>query len=707
MTDSPSPAAQWRDRLVLELAPTHGRAMGALRTASAAAIATVLLLYMQMPVLAPGIYLMFLISYDVPYLTLTNSLDSLVWQCVGVMAALGLVVVTDNDPMARVLGIAGFTFLSAFLLQTCRSPQVGINIGVFSVLTLTNWESHRPPAQLVYLSFAPILVGAIAMGCKIPLEYLFTSRDPVRALALEMSVRLKAVAALLRAMAQDAMPGERARATTAVSRLAFAGQGKMAALATEIHSRRRRSRVDSLPIGVYPMVARLLDQAASLGRGTADGLTGNWRPELLALATAMESMAAGHCPAPEQKHADDNNVAAPVAALRQTLEQIARLSHIELPADAESPGTTPTASAPATPATTTASSPAWFREDAFRNREYLVFAGKLSLSATLCYVLYNTLAWPGISTACLTVLIAGLNTSGASNQKLVCRLLGSIFGAVILGLGCQIFVWPYADTLMPFLVTVFGVSYLAAWIARGAHFGYVGLQIAFSFFLVAFQEVMAPHVRGEFAPSRLPVAPFTAPLAITQGRDRVVGILLALVVMWVVFHPIHPKRSVQRMRERLAHLLRHEAEQVEALLHGDPTEESRLREQALVIVTEIRAQSENIPYEFDRHVGADQAQAAEISEALLYAGNVFLHMSALAHSRDGMARAPEPFAAVARGLRDAATELMAPSGAPPTPDAAPSTTNLGPIGQTPLALGNASRSLIELHRRCEHVASMA
>lgn len=685
MSENLSIFMQWRQRLYLELAPTHGRGLGALRTAAAAVIATVILLHLQMPVLAPGIYLIFLISYDVPYLTIKRSLYAMGWQCVGVLAAIFLVVVTDNDPMARVLGIAAFTFLSAFLLQTGKDPQVGINIGVFSVLALTNWEMHRPPAQLVYLSFAPVLTGACAMGCKIAIEYTFTHRDPRNALQREMQSRLHAIAELFHAMASDAPSPTVAVKLNAVTRLAFAGQGKMDALATEFRSRvNHRKQLQGLSLSLIPLIVRLLDQAASLGRAGTAQLTGNWQEELEQLACRCASIAAQKTDVSAVAIEYEDEATHPLAGIAQSLDQLVAFSKEEPEAFSDSPHR----EIPSAP---------WLRCDAFTNREYVIFAGKLSLCAMLCYILYNALAWPGTSTACLTVLIAGLSTSGASNQKLFCRLLGATFGAVILGIGFQVLVYPYAETLLPFLFSVFLVTYLAAWIARGAHFGYVGLQIAFSFYLVAFQQSMLPPIRGgEFARSALPVYPFGAPLALTQGRDRIVGIFFALLVMWAVFHQIHPQRAIERMRTKLGQLLEHEARQIEQMPPMDSQTDSRLRLQAMAIVSEIRRLGEAIPYEFDRHVKEDLMKAEAIEQALVHAGSLFLHMNTLTHSAQEESASPALCAKVAEQLRsfaaflrDTSTEF--PSDWTMEDDAIPT-------------LRSAARSCAQLGRFCRQIS---
>lgn len=612
----------WQRQLLFELAPTHGRLAGALRTAAAAALAAAVLLHLQLPMIAPGIYLIFLISYDLPYLTFKHSLQELATQACGVLLALSLIVVTDNDPMARVLGIAAFTFLSAFLLHACTLRVVAMNLGIFPVLTLSLWELHQPPSQLVYLSFAPIATGAVAVGCKLALEYLFTRRDPYYALQWEMKNRLAAVENLFAELARGSSQQACTRALQAVTRYAFSGQGRMSALLQELGSEPGRAPApDDLPPIIVPSLARFLDLSASIGRRAIEQTPTAPQPCFQILSERLGRLIAGDADTPHlPRICAEGSDSQALLQIEEALDNLTALSRIYHPQSTQF-------ALPPEPAEP------WFRDDALTNPEYKIYAAKLSLSATLCYVLYNAMAWSGISTATLTVLVAGLSTSGASNQKMFFRLIGCLLGGVFLGLGCQILVYLNAATALPFLISVFAVSFLGAWIARGAHLGYVGLQIVFSFYLVAFQESMTPRVsRSEFSPAAFPIHAFTSPLSLTQGRDRIAGILLALAVMWIVFHRLHPQRAVERMRNGLANLLRIEAQQIGTILKGDSSRNSLLRRKANAIVLEIRTLSEAIPYELDQHVVRDRAMAETIEEALTQAGSIFLHANAAVHS---------------------------------------------------------------------------
>jgi hypothetical protein len=66
---------------------------------------------------------------------------------------------------------------------------------------------------------------------------------------------------------------------------------------------------------------------------------------------------------------------------------------------------------------------------------------------------------------------------------------------------------------------------------------------------------MPPNSGGEFGRAVYTVLPIAGPMRLTQGHDRVIGIFLALMVMWVIFHQVHPKRTIDRMRGLFAKML--------------------------------------------------------------------------------------------------------------------------------------------------------
>src|SRR5258708_33020206 len=81
--------------------------------------------------------------------------------------------------------------------------------------------------------------------------------------------------------------------------------------------------------------------------------------------------------------------------------------------------------------------PSCFVRDAFTNVEHIQFAVKGCLTAGLCYIIYNGMDWPGISTAVTTCFLTALSPVGSSLQKQVLRISGALGGGFLIGMGSQ------------------------------------------------------------------------------------------------------------------------------------------------------------------------------------------------------------------------------------------------------------------------------
>ena len=177
----------------------------------------------------------------------------------------------------------------------------------------------------------------------------------------------------------------------------------------------------------------------------------------------------------------------------------------------------------ATAEETTPSCRRLFVADAFSNPEYVVFALKGCLAATICYITWSALAWPGLGVCTVTCIIAApLSTPGSSSQRLITRLTGLAVGGVICGIGSQIFVLPSVDSVVGFALAFAAVSGAAAWaVTSSPRFSFFGRQMALAYYLTMFQG-------------------FGINSSLTMSRDRLMGILLGLLVMWAVFDNIWP-----------------------------------------------------------------------------------------------------------------------------------------------------------------------
>jgi multidrug resistance protein MdtO len=178
-----------------------------------------------------------------------------------------------------------------------------------------------------------------------------------------------------------------------------------------------------------------------------------------------------------------------------------------------------------------------FVSDAFSNPRHVQFALKVTLAGMIGYLFYTASDYYGIHTVYYTPLIIALASTGATIHKGLLRIVGCLIGGA-LGLICSVWVIPRYETLGTFLLIVFCVHGLAAWIASGSdRISYLGLQIALAFDL-GFLQGYGP------------------PTKIDPLRDRFIGIILGIIIISAVFSLVWPESAQAIAREKLAACLR-------------------------------------------------------------------------------------------------------------------------------------------------------
>ena len=543
-----------------EMAPVPGRMEATLRFALAAALATLLLLILQPPAIyiAPALFLMFLVSRETPYRCFKDLVTALSGCALGTAVSLLLVIVTGCHPVARVLGLAVFTFLAAFFFRASIFPIAALPFGSLAYMVTSLWEYPMRPEKVLHLSLWGMGALTTAAGSLVAVEYLLNRNNPLLALRREIKARCAALERLFQLCAARAEAAQIEKQSALVRRYAVTGRGRLHVLLESIAENKDCSRQDHQKIATITL---MLDRLLVLGAAFA--LHKDFeKVDPARLERIGRALAAAGKGSLEQVIAILGD--AP-SSLPRELEDFERtLRHA-----AESLESGTTISSRALP-----SKPKKFflrsllAPDALTNPDYLFYSLKLSLCATICYVIYNGLRWPGISTAYFTVLFTGLSTTGASNRKLLFRALGSTLGGLILGIGCLVFVFPNLEGVQGFLLVIAALTFLAAWIGTSPYFGYIGLQTAFSFYLLAFEQYRAPD-------------------QMTPARDRLLGIALGFIVMFFIFHQVRPERTVDTMRRLLARLLRTEAELVCCL-------EGELHDASSAKVVQLRNQIESL-----------------------------------------------------------------------------------------------------------------
>jgi len=176
---------------------------------------------------------------------------------------------------------------------------------------------------------------------------------------------------------------------------------------------------------------------------------------------------------------------------------------------------------------------------------------KGGLAASLCYIVYSSVFWPGINTAITTCFLTALSTIGSSHQKQLVRISGAVVGGVVVGIGSHVFILPYLDSIAGFTLLFALTTGAAAWfLTSSPRFSYFGAQFAIAFYLINLGE-------------------FRIQTSLVPARDRVVGILLGLFMMWLIFDQLWGAPAVAEMKRTFISNLRLLAQLVKAPFSGE------------------------------------------------------------------------------------------------------------------------------------------
>jgi multidrug resistance protein MdtO len=242
----------------------------------------------------------------------------------------------------------------------------------------------------------------------------------------------------------------------------------------------------------------------------------------------------------------------------------------------------------------------FFVRDALTNLAHIQFALKGCLTASLCYIIYNGVDWPGISTAVTTCFLTALSTVGSSRQKQVLRISGAVVGGFLIGMGSQVFILPYLDSIGGFTILFIVVTAFASWFMTSSpRLSYFGVQIAVAFCLI--------HLNS-----------FAIEPSLSIARDRVVGILFGLIMMWLVFDQLWGTSAVVEMRKAFISVLRLLAQFAREPVSSDSRaaigRSYSLRDTISRGFDSVRASADGVLFEFGPSRNQDLAWRSKIRE---------------------------------------------------------------------------------------------
>ena len=524
---SPPLSAWLREFLKEELSPYPGRTATVARMVIAATLIMIIGMTFRIPYAWQGAVYALLVSRESPRATLQSAATLLLITGIGAAYLVFSMQLIINLPLLHFLWVVATLFLAFYGISALTNYLAAITFVNTISAGIPLWDRHVSAETNVEDTLWLCLAVLVAVVVTAAVELAFVRMRAGDEIILPIAERLTSVEELLDSYIAD-RPIDH-KSAKKITRLAMRGTSRLRRLLRRSsYVPRYREQMGA----VVSLVGRLVDIAANLAALTFN-VTDENRLRIRRLARNIAEIRADLLRGKIPRLADSyrgRGVLTAVPLLREMERTVLLIAEVF------EGGQSLSAYAP--PASPDDPPVRLFLPDALTNPQHLKFALKGCLAASLCYVLYNALAWPGISTAVTTCLLTALSTIGASRQKQVLRFTGAIVGGFLLGMGAQIFILPCIDSIAAFAVLFIFVTALAAWFMTSSpRLSYFGVQVALAFYLIHLQE-------------------FAAQTSLSIARDRVVGILFGLFMMWLVFDQLWGTSAGTEMKKTFISILR-------------------------------------------------------------------------------------------------------------------------------------------------------
>ena len=560
-----------------ELSPYPGRAWVVARMTVSATIVMLLVMTFRIPGGFQGAIFTLIISRESPAETFLSGFRTALVYLIGTLYIVFSVMIAIGDPLAHFLWFAGSLFVFLYLLRIIADYGTAVPMGFAVLGALTQWDNNTVDVNTRLENTLWLLgVVALAVVATIVVEYVFRRAHPTTDLTEGIESRMQTIENVLRSAATE-------------QPLESEWEKKLSMYSTVGTSRLRRlilrsgysSHFKAQMGTAIALVGRLIDIAASFHLALSERMEAidpANRQRCLRLADEVYILCIDlmqrRLPAEIKRPSQDVPSQLPFLP---TMEETIALSPKAFS------GTESLSTLIAAPLDEAGPAPI-FVTDAFSNPAHVYFALRGTLAAMVCYITYTAIDWPGLSTSVVTCFITALSTIGSSRQKQVLRLSGAIIGGFIFGMGAQVFVLPYLDSITGFTLLFAMVTAIAAWIATAsARLSYLGVQLALAFYLINLQE-------------------FTIQTSLSIARDRVFGVLLGLVSMGLFFDLLWVRNPVSEMQAVFAGNLEMFAELAEQLLVEDHIKAIKrirqLRDQINAGFQAVTAQSDAVLLDF-------------------------------------------------------------------------------------------------------------
>jgi len=513
------------DFLREELSPYPGRVALVFRMVVAATLITIVGMTFRIPYTFQGAVYALMISRESRQATLKSAGTILLATAIGAAYLLIFASFVINSPLLHFVWVIGSLFLAFYAISALTNYTAAVIFAIMISVGVPLWDRLLPSETNVEDTLWLCLSVVIGVVITAAVELVFERRRPGDDVVIPISERLSTLARLMTCYAE----GSYIDAASKEQIMQFAMRGTSLL--------RRILRRSDYPIqysvemnGVTALVGRLVDLAATLTQLRFEASASDQkRLRNLAsfLANIRNQLLNRRIPGPLQFNPDEEPAGVPLLReIEHTVSLIpqAFAASKSIPEYSSLVDDIPRSSLLA--------------PDAFVNPDHLRFALKGCLAASICYVIYNAMEWPGISTAVTTCLLTALSTIGSSHQKQILRICGALVGGFVLGMGSQIFILPRLDSIGGFVLLFVAVTALGAWFMTSSpRLSYFGIQVALAFYLINLTE-------------------FRMQTSLEVARDRVVGILLGLFAMWLIFDKLWGMPAARELKETFISNLR-------------------------------------------------------------------------------------------------------------------------------------------------------
>jgi multidrug resistance protein MdtO len=434
-------------------------------------------------------------------------------------------------PITHFFWVIGSLFLIFFVMRTTTNYAAALAFAIPIGISLPVWDRSLPSELQVEGTLWPVLVVAVGAGVAVATEALYRIFDRSDPLITSVDDLLLAVQQVVETTSGLLAPTKSIRDRILQYDMIGTGRLRTALQRQGVDPTRRAQRS-----ALISLAGRLIGLAANLARTPARP-GGDDAIRLRALSERLEAIRT------ELRESGVISASPPVLEgqpsssfpMLQEMERTVALipgvfqRYQIIGGSQNAPGR------------------AWWRTlflpDAFQNPEYVRSAFAGCLAATICYVLYNALDWPGIgTTSVLTCIVTSLITIGTSLQAQFLRLAGFVVGGLVLGISAQILILPGIDTIFGFALFFAAGTAIAAWFATSSpRLSFFGVQMALSFYFVNLQDA---QIQTD----------------LTIARDKVVGVLLGILAMGFIFDRFGTKSDAAQLQKLLVRNVRMLAE---------------------------------------------------------------------------------------------------------------------------------------------------